>query len=81
MLGPKQDSSKMQGDAKHVYISIIYMEKLVHKPTCTPSFRVLNFAKLINDFLSTANHIPTHSTADPTTCEINREHHMRINKG
>ena len=66
---------------KLVHVSLMYMMRLVHQLTCTPSFRVLNFAKLINDFLSTANHIPTHSTADPTTCEINREHHLIIKKG
>merc|ERR1719361_621283 len=33
----------------------------------TPSFRVLNLARFMNDFLSTASHMPTHNTAEPTT--------------
>ena len=38
-----------------------------HRLTWTPSFRVLNLARFMNDFLSTASHMPTHNTAEPTT--------------
>ena len=40
----------------------------------TPNLTMLkntNLAKLMNDALSTANQIPTQSTAEPTTCVIN----------
>ena len=39
--------------------------KKIYKLTSTPSIE-LNLVRCMNDFLSTANHVPIHKTAEPT---------------